>query len=45
MTLFLYKNPDGSAKFYQKFFDELLLLVKNLNKIDYDILLKKYSLA
>ena len=45
MTLFLYKYPKEDAKLYQKFFSELLLLVKNLNETNYDGLLKKYSLA
>ena len=45
MTLFLYKYPKEDAKLYQKFFNELLLLVKNLNETNYDGLLKKYSLA
>ena len=45
MTLFLYKYPDREAILYQNFFNELLLLVKNLDENNYDILLKKYSLS
>ena len=44
-TLILYKHPNQSAEFYQKFFNEMLLFLKNINFSNYNKIISKYSLA
>ena len=45
ITLLLYKYPRESAKFYQNFFNESLIFLKNINYSNYEKLIDKYSLT
>ena len=45
ITKILFKYPNKDADFYQKFFNEALVFLKNVNEERFQSLLKKYSLA
>ena len=44
ITLVLYKHPNEKADFYQNFFNDSLNFVKDLNQVNYEKVLNKYSL-
>ncbi len=45
IALMLYKYPFEKANFYQKVLVEILNFVKNIDQVDYNNFLRKYSLA
>lgn len=45
MSLILYKYPRENSSFYQAFFDEMLMFIKNINQKNYNKFLEKYSLS